>query len=227
MEKALLREVPLFSDLSEDEILSLAAVTVTRRFPKNALILMEEEEGDSMFVISHGRVKVSLIGEDGTEVILSLLGPGQFFGEMSLLDGKPRSATVTATEDSELILLRRCDFLRATEQIPRIAVKLLASLTARLRRADHQIENLALRNVAGRVAATLLQMAEEEGTQTQEGILITDRPTHQDLGNMAGTTRETVSRVLKKFEQEGFTVNRGRDVIIANEQGLRDRYLCG
>jgi len=226
MEKALLREVPLFSDLSEEEMRSISEITVTRKYPKNAVILMADEEGDTMFVISRGRVKVSLLGEDGSEVILSLLGIGQFFGEMSLLDGKPRSATVTAIEDSEVILLRRPDFLRSLERIPRIAVKLLSFLTGRLRKADQQIENLALRNVSGRVAATLIQLAEEQGTETDEGIVITDRPTHQDLGNMAGTTRETVSRVLKRFEREGYIASRGRDLIILGERDLRQDFLC-
>ena len=227
MEKALLRKVPLFGDLAEDEIQSLVDVTSTRRYPKNALILMADEEGDTMFVISHGRVKVALLAEDGGEVILSLLGPGQFFGEMSLLDGKPRSATVIATEDSEVIMLRRGDFLRALQRIPRIAPKLLASLTGRLRRADQQIENLALRNVAGRVAATVVQLAEEQGTETDEGIAIPARPTHQDLANMAGTTRETVSRVLKRFEKDNYILNRGRDLILLKGRDLREDFLSG
>ena len=225
METVLLREVPLFKDLAEDELQNIGKVTFTRRFPKNALILMAEEEGDTMFVISHGHVKVSLLGEDGSEVTLALLGPGQFFGEMSLLDGKPRSATVIATHDSELIMLRRADFLRLIESTPQIATKLLATLTERLRRADQQIENLALRNVAGRIAATLIQLAEEQGKETDEGIVIAARPTHQELGNMAGTTRETVSRVLKRFERDNYIASRGRDLILLREQDLKEDFL--
>jgi CRP/FNR family transcriptional regulator/CRP/FNR family cyclic AMP-dependent transcriptional regulator len=192
----------------------LADTTVMRTFPKDNVIILAEDQGDTLFVIQRGRVKVSIVSEDGREVILSSLGPGDFFGDMSLLDDKPRSANVTATEETELLMLRRADFIRMIHNFPKIAIKLLAVLAGRLRKTDRKIEGLALSDVTGRITQTLLQLAEDQGAYTKEGILIRNRPTHQELANMSGTTRETVSRILKRLENQGYISYRGRDLLI-------------
>lgn len=213
----LLKKVSLFEGLNEKELKALADTTLVRTFPKDNVIIMAEDRGDTLFVIQRGRVKVSIVSEDGREVILSTLGAGDFFGDMSLLDGKPRSANVTATEETELLMLRRADFIRLIQTIPQIAIKLLAVLAGRLRKTDRKIEGLALSDVTGRITQTLLQLAEDQGTYTPEGIVIRNRPTHQDLANMSGTTRETVSRILKRLENQGYITYRGRDLIILKE----------
>lgn len=222
MHSELLKRVPLFEELSESELEALSQVALLRTFPKDRVVIMAEEEGDSLFVIHDGQVKVSIVSEDGREVILSILGEGNFFGEMSLLDGHPRSANVTTTQETELLMVRRADFLRFIQKSPQTAIKLLSVLASRLRITDRKIEGLALSDVTGRITQTLLQLADEQGLPTQEGVLIKDRPTHQDLANMSGTTRETVSRILKRLEKQGYIIPRGRDLLIVGTD-LKDQ----
>lgn len=214
MHQELLKRVPLFEGLTDDEMRGLSQVAMLRVFPKERVVIMAEEEGDSLFVINSGKVKVSIVSEDGREVILTILGEGNFFGEMSLLDGNPRSANVTTMEETELLMVRRADFLRFIQTTPQVAIKLLSVLAQRLRKTDRKIEGLALSDVTGRITQTILQLAEEQGHPTTEGVLVKNRPTHQDLANMSGTTRETVSRVLKRLESQGYIAHRGKDMLI-------------
>jgi CRP/FNR family transcriptional regulator/CRP/FNR family cyclic AMP-dependent transcriptional regulator len=218
MEISLLRRVPLFEVLKDDDLEAIARVTITRSYDKDQVIILAEEEGDAMFIIAHGQVKVSIVSEDGREVILSLLGEGAVFGELALLDGKPRSANVVATQDTELYMVRRADFLQLIYKVPQIAVGLLAELAARLRKTDRKIEGLALLDVTSRISETLLQLANEQGTQTEQGLTIETRPTHQQLASMSGTTRETVSRVLKRLEGQGYISSEGRSITILREE---------
>jgi len=178
-----------------------------------------------LFIISSGQVKVSIVSADGREVILSLLGTGSVFGELSLLDGKPRSANVVATENTDLYMLRRSDFLQLVYKVPQIAVGLLAELAARLRKTDRKIGGLALLDVTSRISETLLQLADEHGTETDDGVLLKGRPTHQQIANMSGTTRETVSRVLKRLEKQGYVSTEGRTITIVHERGPQERLI--
>ena len=218
MEISLLRQVPLFEGLDDEQLDAIALVTITRRFDKHQVIILAEEEGDALFIISSGQVKVSIVSEDGREVILSLLGTGSVFGELSLLDGKPRSANVVATENTDLYMLRRSDLLQLVYKVPQIAVGLLAELAARLRKTDRKIGGLALLDVTSRISETLLQLADEHGTETDGGVLLKSRPTHQQIANMSGTTRETVSRVLKRLEKQGYISTEGRTITIVHEE---------
>ena len=213
-----LRQVGLFESLDDAEIDALSELTFTRTFTKDTVIILAEEEGDTLFIIKNGQVKVSIVSEEGREVILSLLGGGAVFGELSLLDGKPRSANVVATEDTELLMLRRTDFVQLIYKTPQIATALLAELASRLRKTDRQIEGLALLDVTSRISETLLELASEQGNESEEGVTIRNRPTHQELANMSGTTRETVSRVLKRLESQGYIISKGRQLIILREE---------
>jgi CRP/FNR family transcriptional regulator, cyclic AMP receptor protein len=215
------RKVPLFSSLKDEELETIARVSVLRNCPKDTLLLIADEEGDSLFIITKGRVKVVSFSESGKEVIFSILNEGDFFGDMSLLDGKPRSASVITVEDSSVYILRRADFNSIIEKHPNIALKLLTELTSRLRKADSRIESLALLNVSGRVAAILFQLAEESGKKTPDGIVINSRPTHQDLANMTGTTRETVSRILKQLENRNYISLSGKKVTLLDPERLK------
>lgn len=198
---------------------ALAVLVGRRQFAKGETIILAEAEGDALFVIEQGQVKVSLIHEGGREVILSFLGPGEVFGELALLDGKPRSATVTATVPAILLVLRRADFLRLLLGTPQIAVSLLEELAERLRRTDQQLEGLALFNVASRLAKTLLRLALEREVEVAEGYVLEAPPTHQQLANMTGSTRETVSRVLKQLETQGYIARRGGQILILRDEG--------
>ena len=216
-----LRHVSLFESLDQQELEALSDVTFTRTFNKDTVIILAEEEGDTLFILKKGQVKVSIVSEEGREVILSLLGPGSVFGELSLLDGKPRSANVVATEETELLMLRRADFLQLIYKTPQIATALLAELATRMRKTDRQIEGLALLDVTSRISDTLLQLATEQGAETADGVTIESRPTHQELANMSGTTRETVSRVLKRLEGQGYINRNGRKITILREEAWK------
>jgi len=218
MKVNLLKGVPLFGGLSETELGSLADVTQVRRFPKDCMVIWAEDEGDSFFVIHTGRVKVSVNAPDGRELILSSLGAGDFFGDMSLLDGHPRSANVTTLVESEVLVIRRPDFLESVERHPSIGIQLMVALATRLRKADRQTASLALLGITERVCGVLLSLAEEQGTETDEGYVIKNRPTHQVLASMAGTARETVTRVLRRLRQDGYLVTRGREMVILKRQ---------
>jgi len=210
-----LRRVPLFSDLSDAELARFAEVLREREYPKNSVILFEDDPGDALYVVCTGQVKVVLIGEDGREVILSVLTDGDFFGEMSLIDDEPRSAHVIAMKDSQLLVLRREDFQAQLEVQPKIALKLLRVLVQRLRRADEKIGGLVLLDVNGRVARLLLDMAEEGG-----GPKITRRLTHHTIAQMIGSSRETVSRAMRELVARGLIEVTRREISIRDRDGL-------
>ncbi len=221
MDTTFLRNVSLFESLDDEELEALSELTFTRSFSKDGIIILAEEEGNTLFIIKRGQVKVSIVSEEGREVILSLLGAGTVFGELSLLDGKPRSANVTATEETDLIMLRRADFVQLIYKMPQIATALLAELATRLRKTDRQVEGLALLDVTSRISETLLQLAADQGVETANGVVIENRPTHQELANMSGTTRETVSRVLKRLENQGYIKCNGRRITILREDNWK------
>lgn len=226
MDTSKLRRVPLFSEFNNTDLQALADVVLMRQVPQDAVILHADEEGDALFIILKGRVTVTMNSEDGKSVILAILKDGDFFGEMSLLDGKSRSATVTATEPTELILLRRPDFLACLETHPEITEKLLVTLAIRLRRTNRQVESLALLNAYGRVAGVLLQLAEDEGVRAEDGtITIQARPILREIANMAGTTRETVSRVFTDLERRGYIHRDELTVVIHNPDRLQDDFF--
>ncbi len=212
----LLKSFPLFSDLSDGDLADIERIVKKKKFGKNEIILYQFDPGDSLYIVSKGKVKVVLYSKDGKEVLLSNLGPGEFFGEMSLLDGLPRSASVVAIEDSEAIILNRRDFLELIRNHPEIALKILTELSKRLRSADQKIGSLILMDVYGRVARVLVELAEKEGKRVKDDIVIETRLRQQDIANMVGASRETVSRVLKDFVQNGFISIDGKKIIIHN-----------
>ncbi|MDH5804596.1 MAG: Crp/Fnr family transcriptional regulator [Gemmatimonadota bacterium] len=210
-----LRSIPLFSHLRDEDIDRIAAFARDRMYPRNSVILFEEDPGDALYVVMDGQVKVVLIGEDGREVILSTPGPGDFFGEMSLIDDQPRSAHVIAMEDSHLLVLRREDFRKCLMEMPGIAMGLLRAMCKRLRQADNKIGGLVLLDVPGRVARLLLEMADEN-----DGENITKRVTHHLIAQMIGSSRETVSRTMRAMvDQELIEVSRA-NIRLRNRDAL-------
>ena len=213
-DQELLRTVPIFSELSDDDIAKLAQLSSRRRYPKDTVVFFENEEGDFFFTIVDGRIKVTILGDDGREVILSILGPGDFFGEMALLDNEPRSATAIAIEDTELLSVHRTDFQTVLGENRSITTALIKILTARLRKANHQISTLALLDVYGRVARVIVDMAREEGRRLKDGRIAFRRATHQEIANRIGTTRETVTRMLKDLERQGLIHVEGKELVV-------------
>lgn len=210
----LLSTVPIFSELTSLELEELLLRTSKRTYHKHNMIFMEDEFGDTFFIIGRGSVKITRVSEDGREVILAMLGEGEFFGEMSLLDGDTRSANVIALEDSEVLILKRRDFIALLEKYPKIAISLLSEMAQRLRKSDQQIESLSLSDAEHRIGITLLRLAEELGTIRRGVVEIESLPYQQDIANMAGTSRETVSRMLKVLEDKKYISRRGRSLSI-------------
>jgi CRP/FNR family cyclic AMP-dependent transcriptional regulator len=163
--------------------------------------------------------------EDGREVILSLFGPGEFFGEMSLLDGLARSASVVATMKSELFMIHRRDFLELLHEFPTVTISLLAELAMRLRKADMQIKSLSLKDAEGRIANVMLILADDVGIFRKGKVEIDDLPLQQDIANMAGTSRETVSRMIHLFIESGEVQMSGNKFIINDYEAFRKKYL--
>jgi CRP-like cAMP-binding protein len=187
---------------------------VARSYGKEKMILIEESAGETFFLISEGTVKITRMSDDGREVILAILGEGDFFGEMALLDGEGRSANVVALEDAEVLTLQRSDFLDILERFPKIAIHLLKELTTRIRHSDQQIESLSLSGAEQRIALVLIRLAEEMGQIKEGTVTIEHIPYQQDIANMAGTSRETVSRVYKMLEDKNHIVREGKTLKI-------------
>jgi CRP/FNR family transcriptional regulator, cyclic AMP receptor protein len=209
-----LKRVSIFTDLDAPALAALAALFKERSFEREALVVSQEDAGDSLYVVTEGRVKVVLYGSSGREVILSLFRPGDFFGEVSLLDNQPRSANVIAVERSRMLVLDRKSFAKHLAQSPKTALNVLAEMSRRLRRADAIIGNLALLDVYGRVARFLRELARADGKETAEGIEITKRPTQSEIAAMIGTSRETVSRALSEFQRRGFIDMHGKRLVL-------------
>ncbi len=213
-----LATVPLFKSLDAAERERFAELVREKTYPKGSVILFENDPGDALFVVRSGRVKVVLLAEDGREVILSLLGAGEYFGELSLIDDQPRSAHVIAMEESILLVLRREDFRRRVDASPGVAWVLLQVLSRRLRRADEKIGSLVLLDVPGRIARMLLDAAAEGGSDLIEKPL-----THQTIAHVIGASRETVSRAMREFQDFGWVTNERRRIRLLNKTALLDR----
>ncbi len=209
-----LQAIPLFSGVVAQDREAIAARLIERRFPKHATIVEEGLPGDYMYIIREGRVKVTLSSEDGREKIMDFLTAGDFFGEMSLLDRAPRSASVESVEPVRLLALSRGDFLDLLRNSSELALSVIQVLVSRLREADDQASSLSFEGVKERVVRLLRRIAVDEG----DGARLTPKLTHQDMANMIGTSRETVTRIVKQLKTDGWLGQRGkRYVILADD----------
>ena len=214
MQASFFRKFPLFADLDDRELSAIAAVAKTRRYAKDDVIFHADESGDVFCLIREGQVKVTMISPEGKEIILSLLGPGDFFGEMALLDDEPRSATVVATEPLELVTIWRSDFLQILAENFDITRKVLAEISRRLRTASNRIESLATMDVYGRLARFFLDLARDSGKVLDNGYVAVTRPTHQAIANMIGTSRETVSRLIHDLMRQNLLLSEGKTIYL-------------
>ncbi|MCC7194709.1 MAG: Crp/Fnr family transcriptional regulator [Gemmatimonadaceae bacterium] len=213
-----LSTIPLFTGLDSVELSKFAELLREKVYPKGSVILFEDDPGDALFIVRDGRVKVVLLAEDGREVILGLLGIGQHFGELALIDDQPRSAHVIAMEESTLLVLRRDDFRRRVEANPSVAWSLLADLSRRLRQADAQIGSLVLLDVPGRMARLLLDSSADDN-----GGVIEKQLTHQTIAHLIGASRETVSRAMREFQDLGWVATERRRIRIVDRAALERR----
>ncbi len=206
----LIGKASLFGELEPQELEALARAAERQEFQRDETVFAAHEPADSFYVVANGRVKVCVSSAGGKELILATLGPGQFFGEMALLDDATRSASVVAQLATVAYRIRRSDFERLLEQHPAIARKLLRELSLRLRRSNAQMESLATLDVVGRLARYFINLARQHGQILGNGWVAVRRPTHQDIANSIGTSRETVTRLMNDLEQRGLVVNEGK-----------------
>jgi len=217
---AMLARIPLFASFNEKDRAAVAARMRTRRFAKHALLVRENDSGDALFVVLRGNVAVTRATGDGKENILSILKEGDFFGEMAVLDASPRSATIKALEEVDVAMLARDDFLDVLGSNPRMAVGLVVTLSARLRATNENIQAAAFLDVPTRLAALLLNLSNNFGEHTADGVRLTLRLTNQEMANMIGTTRESVNRTLNRFWDERLIDMRDAHLIIKNPAGI-------
>lgn len=221
-----LKNVPIFSELNDDTLIKLSQLGTLKSYEKDSIILSEQDAGSALFVMVSGKVKVARVSNDdkNKEVILTLLNPSDFFGEMALLDGLARSATVTSIEDSQVFIIQRNDFLNLIQQHPEVSIALLQELTQRLRAAGMKIKALSLKDAEGKVATVLLQLADDMGKIKQGVVEIEKLPYQHELANMAGTSRETISRTLHTFAKKGLVELEGAKLRIISYEKFKDLY---
>ena len=210
-----LKSVPLFAGFPDEQLRALVAFVTRRSVPRGSMIMAAGDPIDSLYIVISGRLKVMMSEADGKEVILSILGPGEFFGEMGLIDDSPRSASVVTIEPCELLSVTKRDFKKCIVENVEMSMTVMRGLVRRLREADRKIGSLAMLDVYGRVARLLLDMSEYVNGQK----MIANRLSKQDIAKMVGASREMVSRVMKDLEMSGYIEVRGSTIV------LRDTVL--
>lgn len=221
MEKAkCLAEIPIFFDMPEPVLNRLAEQAGTRRLDRGAILFHRGDAGDALYVILSGIVKVYQMDANGRQHTLAILEENDFFGEMAIFDGAPRSATAEALTDTMVLFLRREAVLNCVRENPETAVVLLATLSSRLRQANIQLERLLGRDVKSRIAGVLLDMVRDFGSPDPGGELIHLPLTHQELANLAGTSRETITRTLCEWQDAGIITFDGRKIRIRDRDAL-------
>ncbi len=220
--RAALARSPLFQSLSLEAIEDLTQRVTARRVRAHGVVVSQDEPGDALYVIMAGRVKVVIFGENGREVTLAILRPGDGFGEVSLFDGTTRSANCIAMEPTTIMAIEREDLLHHMARYPQTSLNLLGEMARRLRKADDNIAQLALCDVHERLVRKLISLSHDDGTQVPEGMLMRRRPTQQELANMIGSCRETISRAFNQLARQGLIIPRGRALVVTNELLNRD-----
>ncbi|MDO8615817.1 MAG: Crp/Fnr family transcriptional regulator [Dehalococcoidia bacterium] len=219
----LLERVPLLAALTPADREVLAAAAGHRRFRRGDIIFHKEDPGHALFIVQDGTVRIYVPGSQGTDLTLAVLGPGDFFGDLSLLDGRPRSASAAAGSDCSLLALERSDFLNLVRSRPDAAMAVLTVVAQRLRETDEMASDLAFLDAGGRVAKKLLELAASHGVPRPDGVRIDVALTQEELASMIGVTRESVNRNLSDFRRAGLVRNEGRRLVIQDAAALRRR----
>lgn len=220
-----LRKVSLFADLPDEDLKKIVRLTRIRQYRKQEVIFYADDPGTALFILKSGMVKISVMDKDLREVILKLLYPGDFFGEMALLDGQHRSATVTAIERSEAVVLDREAFLSILRQKPELILTMLLTVCRRLRQTDEKIRSLVFADAYGKVAETLLRLINEKGERGDDGVSIELPFSTKDLASLVGITRQTLSKVLKEYQRAGVIKMLRRQIHILDEARLQREAL--
>lgn len=218
--RELLASVPIFSGLGERELDLLLEVTTTRRLKAKDVLFRKGDAGNQLYAVLRGRLKILAAGADGKEVMFRINGPGEVIGEIALMDSNPRSATVVAIEACELLTLHRRDLIPFLEKHPKVTIELAGILAGRLRALSEHTEDALFLTLPSRLAKTLLQLSATYGQETDDGRLIDVRLPQQDLADLVGTTRESVNKQLRSWEEEGLVKLERTRITIVEQSGL-------
>lgn len=218
-----LRAMPFLAVLPEEEIAALSEQVRLRQYRAGATIFYADDPGTSLHIIQRGRVKLVLSSTEGREMTVDILGPGDFFGELALIDGGPRSATAVALEPTETLTLDHAAFLNTLKRRPATALALLEVVGERLRRADEMLYDVLFLDLPARLAKQLLALADEHGTKTPDGVRIDLRLSQSDLAAMVGATRESINRCLNAFADRGILAFDRDAITIVKPEELRRR----
>ena len=217
---SLRRRSVVFAAMSEDEIAELLRHAHVVEVPARHILFHAGEPGDSLYVLLAGKVKISLLSAEGKEAILSLMAAGDVFGEMSLLDGLPRSATVTSLEDCRLMVIGRQDFVQFLKRHADVALNLLAALSQRLRTTNNLVENLSFHHLPSRLARLLLDLGQRHGKVESGGVAIGLRLSQEELGNLVGASRESVNKQLRAWAESGLLEYQQGTIVIKKVDAL-------
>lgn len=223
MDIDVLRQAPLFSALDDEAIESLVSSLAETRLRRGEVLFHEGDSGDKLYVVLEGKVKLGRTSADGRENLLAILGPGQMFGELSLFDPGPRSATVTAVTESAFASLSHEDLQLWLEGRPVVARGLLSQLAARLRKANDVVADLVFSDVPGRVAKALIDLADRFGRTADDGVHVHHDLTQEELAQLVGASRETVNKALADFTSRGWLRLEPRSVVIMDIERLSRR----
>ena len=223
IDQEVIRKAPLFTALDDAASASLLANMVSVKISKGTILFAEGDGGDQLYVIAEGKLKLGTSSGDGRENLLSILGPGEMFGELSLFDPGPRTSTATAVTDAKLLSLGQEKLLPWLVENPKVSLQLLASLAQRLRRTNEAVGDLVFSDVPGRVAKALIDLGERFGKQTDEGLFVHHDLTQEELAQLVGASRETVNKALADFAGRNWLKLDGRAVLITDLERLSKR----
>ncbi len=223
VENDVLRQAPLFSALDDEAAAALRSSMSENRLRRGEVLFHEGDPGDKLYIVTDGKVKLGRTSSDGRENLLAILGPGQMFGELSLFDPGPRSATVTAVTETTFLSLSHDDLLRWLEGRPGVSLGLLTQLAGRLRKTNEVVADLVFSDVPGRVAKALLDLADRFGRTADDGVHVHHDLTQEELAQLVGASRETVNKALADFASRGWLRLEPRSVVIHDVERLRRR----
>ncbi len=222
MGELLLNNNQYFSNLEGDELDRLQKIILKRSYKKGEVIFFEEEEGEGLFLLQSGKVKLTKMVKNGEEQILTILKSGEIFAEVVLFDKRSYPATAIAIEDTELGLIRRDDMKSLIKEYPTIALKMMGLMSKRLRRAQKLVRDMGVKDTKARVASLLIYLAKEHGIKDEGKLELNLKLTQRELASMVGTSRETISRILNKFKEKKLIVVSRRRIIIKELNGLKE-----
>lgn len=223
MDTSVLKAVPLFKDLSEEDLDSLGSLMSEKSIKRGESLFREGDEGDRLYIITEGKVKLSHSSDDGRENLIAVLGPGEIIGELSLFDLGARSSTVTAIAPTRLFSLSHSDMMAFLLAHPELSQSMLRELARRLRHTNEQMADLVFSDVPGRVAKALLDLANRFGERTPDGIYVAHDLTQEELAHLVGASRETVNKSLADFVSRGWIRLEGRAVLLIELARLQRR----